>query len=182
MVLPSSLSRRGVLALLAAGAATRRANALPPPDLARAVHEVVDRGNDWRRAHGRPPLARHAALGSAALEFATFMARSARYGHRADGRTPEQRAESHGYAWCFIAENIAVLHRPAGFATSELARRLVQGWIGSPGHRRNLLDAEAVETGVAIARARGEERYYAVQLFGRRRRAGRCDAPPARRT
>lgn len=182
MVPPAPLSRRRALALLAAGAAARPAVALPrQADVARAVHEVVARGNDFRRAHGRPPLASDAALGSAALEFAAFMARSARYGHRADGRTPEQRVEAHGYAWCVVGENIGFVVSAAGFATGELARRFVQGWIDSPGHRRNLLDAEAVDTGVAIARARGEERYYAVQLFGRPREAGRCGALRPRR-
>jgi hypothetical protein len=66
-----------------------------------------------------------------------------------------------------VAENLAYVMSSRGFGTDELAQRLVQGWIASPGHRHNLLEPGATETGVAVAHSAGTDRYYAVQMFGR---------------
>lgn len=44
--------------------------------------------------------------------------------------------------------------------------RAMAGWMGSPGHRANILRASFGSTGVACYRA-GNGRYYWVQLFGR---------------
>ena len=41
----------------------------------------------------------------------------------------------------------------AGFATEALGKAFVEGWKKSPGHRRNMLDADVTETGVAVARS-----------------------------
>ena len=78
-----------------------------------------------------------------------------------------ERARRHGYAWCFIAENIAYQYDSRGFATESLAHGIVEGWKKSAGHRRNLLAREATHTGVAVARSEKTGYYYAVQLFGR---------------
>jgi uncharacterized protein YkwD len=142
------------------------ANAAEPP-FAPAEREIVAAGNALRSRQGGAPLAANGQLAAAAREFADFMARTNRYGHDADGRQPSQRAQAHGYAWCLVAENIAMQYSSSGFRTDELAPRFVQAWIESPGHRRNLLDAAATETGVAVARSAASGRYYAVQMFGR---------------
>lgn len=153
--------------LLAALASVQRASAVEVPDVAAAERALVLRANRFRHDEGAAALTVAPALVAAARQFADFMARNGRYGHEADGRTPVQRAQAQGYAWCLVAENIAMQFSSAGFATDELAERFMTGWIDSPGHRRNLLDATATETGVAIARAPQSERYYAVQVFGR---------------
>ena len=137
------------------------------PDLAQARREVVAGANDFRRSEGRAPLATNARLDAAAAQFAAYMARTERYSHEADGRQPSQRAEAQGYDWCLVAENLAYMMSSRGFGTEELAQRLVQGWIDSPGHRHNLLEPGSTETGVAIAHSAGSDRYYAVQMFGR---------------
>ncbi|HKX40196.1 MAG TPA: CAP domain-containing protein [Burkholderiaceae bacterium] len=142
------------------------AHAAEPP-FGAVEHEIVEAGNAFRGGRGVAPLALNEQLAAAAHEFAAFMARTDRYGHEADGRQPTQRAQAHAYAWCLVDENIAMQYGSAGFADGELARRFAQGWIESPGHRRNLLDAAATETGVAVARSAGSGRYYAVQMFGR---------------
>lgn len=161
--------RRCLLLALAAASwwGMRAAAAVEVPDLAVAERAIVTRANTFRRDEGLAPLSPAPALAAAARHFADFMARTERYGHEADGRTPVERARAQGYAWCLVAENIAMQFNSAGFATGELAERFMAGWIESPGHRRNLLDAAATETGVAIARAPRSERYYAVQVFGR---------------
>lgn len=156
-----------VLATLFLGTAVSRPAAAREPELARAQQDIVDRSNAFRRSQGLAPLVPNTALGAAAAEFAAFMARTGRYSHEADGREPAERAEAQGYAWCLVAENIAYVMSSAGLDPAELPERFMQGWIDSPGHRRNLLAADATETGVAMAgNARGD-RYYAVQMFGR---------------
>ncbi len=149
------------LALVAAAARPAQ------PDLGQARHEVVAGANAFRQAQGRAQLAPNPRLEAAAAEFAAYMARTDLYSHEADGRQPAQRAEAQGYDWCLVAENLAYMMSSRGFATDELAQRLVQGWIDSPGHRHNLLEPGATETGVAIAHSAGTDRYYAVQMFGR---------------
>jgi uncharacterized protein YkwD len=137
------------------------------PDLAEVTRLIVDRTNDFRRGEGRGPTAPDAKLGDAARDFASFIARTDRYGHEADGKTPAQRAQEHGYGYCLVLENIASLYSSEGFGTDELADRVMQGWRQSPGHRKNLLDAEVTDIGVAIAQSEKSRTYYAVQLFGR---------------
>ena len=57
----------------------------------------------------------------------------------------------------------------AGLTVDSLARGLFEGWKHSPGHRRNMLDPDVVDTGVAVALSGATQRYYAVQEFGRPR-------------
>ena len=124
--------------------------------------------NDLRAAQGRARLAVDPQLTATAKAFATYLAQHDRLDHDADGRQPGDRARQHGYAWCNIAENIAYEYRSKGFAARELAETLVEDWEGSPGHRRNLLDARVVDLGVGVARSHSSGRWYGVQVFGRR--------------
>jgi len=137
------------------------------PDPPEVVRRIIDRANDFRRSQGRAPLAPEAQLGAAARGFAEYLANTDRFGHDADGRTPSQRAVAAGYAWCMVAENLALEGDSRGFESAELANRLIDGWVRSEGHRRNLLAAEATQTGAAIAHSPRSDRWYAVQMFGR---------------
>lgn len=136
-------------------------------DPAEAARLVVEQTNQFRRSQGVRPTASSRALEQAARSFAEFMARTDRYGHEADGKQPPERAKAHGYDYCMVSENIAYQFQSAGFRSRDLAQRLVRGWEVSPGHRRNMLDPDATEIGVAIARSPKSGRYYAVQMFGR---------------
>jgi hypothetical protein len=129
--------------------------------------QVIAGTNELRRERDLPAVRASPQLDRAAERFARFMASRDEYGHEADGRTPTDRARAEGYRECMVAENIAYRMRTRGFETKELAEGLVRGWFNSPGHRRNMLDAEAVETGVGVAYSDETSRYYAVQLFGR---------------
>lgn len=140
-----------------------------PPDLAEAAADIVKRTNDFRRAQDRETLDVNPKLKETAGYFADFMARTDQYGHRADGQSPAQRASHHGYDFCIVSENIAYQYSSAGFATAELVKRFVEGWKQSPGHRKNMLDPDVTETGVALAYSEQTGNYYAVQLFGRPR-------------
>ena len=157
------------------------ADAQRRPDLARVEALVIDGTNEFRRQLNLEPVGRNPRLEEAAREFAAFMARTGKFDHDADGRKPAERAAAHGYRYCFIAENISYEYNSNDFHTDDLARRFVQGWKESPGHRKNMLKGEATEIAVAVARgaAKGPPRYYAVQLIGQPRGAGGCRATRA---
>lgn len=145
------------------------AGALKTPDIPQAESLIVERTNAFRTEQGLAPLRRNPELDASARAYAALMARVGTLSHQADGTTPGQRASRSGYDHCVIAENIARQYSSAGFATGELGRGLVEGWKSSPGHRKNMVDDDVTETGVAIAHRtfKGVPDYFAVQLFGR---------------
>ncbi|MBK1722461.1 CAP domain-containing protein [Thiocystis violacea] len=134
-----------------------------------AAREIIDRNNTLRHENGLRPVVVDQSLQRAALDFAAFMASSGRYGHEADGGNPAARANRHGYDHCILAENIAYLFSAKGLGTEAVVETAFQGWCDSPGHRKNMLDPDVTQTGVAVARNRRGDAVYAVQLFGRPR-------------
>lgn len=137
------------------------------PELNAAEQLILSQTNEFRKAQEVDAVKPDANLNETAQYFADFMARTGKYGHQADGKRPSKRAGNHGYDYCIIAENIAYQFRSTGFSTNELADRLVSGWKNSPEHRKNMLDPDVTEIGVALARKEGSPAYFAVQLFGR---------------
>jgi hypothetical protein len=155
------------LPLLGVLSLTIPVSAADMPDVPKAVGLVVERTNDFRKAEKCEPVKVNKELTAAAEYFARFMAETDKYGHEADDSKPAERAKKHGYDYCIVLENIAWQSNPAGFTTESLADGFVTGWKNSPGHRKNMLDPDVTETGVAIAYGEKSEKYYAVQLFGR---------------
>lgn len=141
------------------------------PDLDAATSAIVAGTNDFRRKHDLPKLESDPRLAQTAQDFARYMAKTGRYGHQLKGTGPAQRARAQGYDYCLIAENIGRQFDSRGFTTDGLAAGFVEGWKQSPGHRKNMLDADLTEIGVGIARSANTGYYYAVQLFGRPRSA-----------
>ena len=141
----------------------RRAHAVL--DARAEVGDIVRLVNAFRQQEGRGGVTEERRLATTAQDFAEFMARTGRYGHEADGRSPDQRAQAQAYAYCVISENIAFQQRSSGFASGELARLFVEGWRNSPVHRHNMLDEAVTDTGVGLARSNAG-RWYAVQMFG----------------
>lgn len=139
------------------------------PDLAAAAELIVEQTNRFRTSEGRQSVETNRALAEAARYFADYMAENDKYGHHADGQRPAERAKAHGYQYCIVSENIANQYSSAGFTTDELASRFTEGWKESPGHRKNMLDRDVTETGVAVSHSDQSGYYYAVQMFGRPR-------------
>ena len=67
------------------------------------------------------------------------------------------RARYVGYMFSRLSENVAL-----GYPNAET---VVNGWMTSTGHRRNILDGGVVETGIGIARSAAGGVYY-CQVFG----------------
>jgi uncharacterized protein YkwD len=137
------------------------------PDLKQVSDLIVEQTNHFRKEQGRGPLKVNDKLTEAAQYFADYLARTNKFSHTADGNHPWDRVKKYGYTYCLVAENIADAYESAGFQTEQLMREFMNGWEHSPGHRKNLLDPDVTEIGVAVAHSAETGYYYAVQDFGR---------------
>jgi|SRR5688572_30022524 uncharacterized protein YkwD len=149
-------------ALLALQASAQKPSPPDPEDVARRVVALT---NEFRSQEGRGQVEVSEKLTAAARYFADYLGKSEQFTHGADGSSPIARAQKHGYDSTCVWENISHRYGSSAPAADELARAFVEGWKGSPLHRRNMLEAEATETGIAVAPARNDS-YYAVQMFG----------------
>lgn len=120
-----------------------------------ATADVVSATNAERRAAGCDDLDVDLRLAAAAQGHADDMAANDYFSHTGrDGREFDDRISAEGHP-APAGENIA-----AGQST---AAAVVQAWMDSPGHRRNILDCDFRSIGVGYAPAGN----YWVQNFGR---------------
>lgn len=138
------------------------------PDLAKTELAIVERTNAFRLEQELEPVRRNPALDRAAKSFARYLAKSGKFAHEADGRTPAERVRASGYWYCNIAENLALNLDSRGFTVEKLGRDTVEGWKASPGHRKNMMLPGVTEIGVGIAQApSGDPKFLSVQLLAR---------------
>lgn len=106
------------------------------------------------------PLAWNAVLGSAAESHSRAMANNNFLDHKdRDGRTPGDRAELAGYSGQLVGENIA--------AGQDTVRKVVDGWLASPGHCANLMNPQYRELGAAYATdPKSDAGIYWTAMFG----------------
>jgi uncharacterized protein YkwD len=154
----------GVVVLALAGASF--AQKAVPPDLADVARRIAALTNEFRGEEGRAQVAASAQLTAAARYFAEYLGQAGEFSHEADGSTPIARAGQHGYDSSCVWENIAERYSSSAPTPGELARAFVEGWKQSPRHRQIMLEADATETGMAVAPGK-DGHYYAVQMFGR---------------
>jgi len=127
-------------------------------------NEVLQLTNQFRSENGRSPLKLNVELNATAYGHSQDMAQQDYFSHTGkDGSLPWDRAKEVGYEARAMGENIA-----AGQRTPQ---EVVQGWINSPGHRANLLNANYTELGVGyyyLANDTGSVNYnrYWTQVFG----------------
>lgn len=123
--------------------------------------QVLDEINTVRRKHGLKPLVSHPQLEKSAVALALDLADRRVLEHRdRRGWDLVRRVEEAGYTdWTMLGENVAFGQRSA--------KQAVQDWMGSPPHRREILELAYRETGIAVARSRGGTPYW-VQQFGAR--------------
>ena len=106
------------------------------------------------------PLTWNATLATAAQTHSRDMANNNYFDHKGrDGSTPGDRAELAGYIAQQIGENIA--------AGQDTTRKLVDGWLASPGHCANVMNPEFRELGAAYAvDPKSDAGIYWTALFG----------------
>jgi len=140
---------------------------MPVPELPAVELAVIEMTNAVRREHNLSDVRASAPLGKAAREYAAYLARTGLFSHTADSRDIGQRVAASGYTWCSVGENLSLNGSSEGFATRELAREAVEGWINSPPHRENMLAPHFTEIGVGVAASPDRSKYISVQVFGR---------------
>lgn len=101
-----------------------------------------------------------AILASAAETQSRSMANNNYFDHKdRDGRTPGDRAELAGYDFQQIGENIA--------AGQDSVRKVVDGWLASPGHCANLMNPQFRDLGAAYAvDPKSDAGIYWTVMFG----------------
>jgi hypothetical protein len=138
------------------------------PDLPAAEAAIIEMTNAFRAQNKLAPVKQNPKLTAAARAYAKTLSGYRELSHTADGTTPSDRVASAGYRYCQVGENLATILDTRGFTAGEYAKRAVQGWENSPGHRKNMLLPFVTETGVGVVRSSPTEpQYIAVQLFAR---------------
>jgi uncharacterized protein YkwD len=107
-----------------------------------------------------PPLVESPPLRKAAQRHADDMAQRGYFEHRGkDGSEPHDRVRDAGYSYRLTGENIAF--------GPDSAEEVMKGWLGSPGHCANIMEAGFTDLGVAMSTGRKRGHIYWVQEFGR---------------
>lgn len=97
--------------------------------------------NVQRTTRGLPPLQQSRRLNRSAQGWTNAMVRDRFFSHGADFAA---RITAVGFNWSNVGENIA-----SGFSTPAA---VVRGWMGSPGHCRNILTPTFADVGTGVSR------------------------------
>jgi len=119
--------------------------------------------NVERNQAGLAPFAASPLLMQAAQIHAEQMASLGQMAHQLPGArypSPQDRLAAVGYVWQAYAENVAY---GQGSPSSAIG-----SWMGSSGHRANILNAGLTELGTGVAQGADGRPYY-VQVFARPR-------------
>jgi len=128
---------------------------------------MFDLHNQERAADGKSPLALNATLVAVARQRAQEMAAANCFSHYGPvgGSCPSSGTalfigmiNGAGYAWTTIGENIAKNNYP----DSQTVEVAMNGFMGSPGHRANILNAAFGRVGIGVAVGPGNMKYFAV--------------------
>jgi uncharacterized protein YkwD len=153
-------------------------------DRERIEKHVLELTNEEREKQGLDPVTYDNRLENIARGHSEDMAKNAYFSHESRiGNNFEDRYEKAGYT-CRIpigdsqyatgSENIAYTYHAENIENygrltneRELAEALVDSWMNSPGHRRNILTEywENLGVGIAITEENGMTKVYATQNF-----------------
>ncbi|MGA9110367.1 MAG: CAP domain-containing protein [Smithella sp.] len=123
---------------------------------------IITLTNNARAQSGLPPLKDNQLLDAIAESRASDMLEKQYFAHVSPtGQQVSDIAQSVGYRYEVIAENIG----SGDFYTNQ---KIIDNWMQSPGHRRNILSTEVEDIGAAVLKGKmkGVETYITVQIFG----------------
>jgi hypothetical protein len=122
-----------------------------------AAEELFALANQSRSEQGAGRLQWDKTLAEAAMRHCEWMVREGTLSHRYGGEPDlTERAAATGAHFSLIEENIAL---------GSYAAQIHDGWMHSPGHRRNLLSPDVDRVGIAVIETRGV--LYAVADYAR---------------
>jgi len=137
------------------------------PDIPQVETAVVEMTNTFRRENQLSAVTINPKLSAAARAYAALLAKTKQFSHTAGGTDAGKRIEATGYSYCAYSENLAMAADSRGFESRPLASSAVTGWINSPGHRANMLEAHVSEIGIGVAKVPDKlPKYVTVQVFG----------------
>jgi uncharacterized protein YkwD len=123
-----------------------------------ATAQIVLLVNQERAASGCDPLSVDPRLTTAAQSHSQDMAKHGYFAHDTpDGKNPGQRITASGYRWRTFGENIAI-----GYVDPS---SVMNGWMNSPDHRKNILNCAFHDIGVGLAYGDHHASYW-TQDFG----------------
>ncbi len=123
--------------------------------------EILTKINAERAGSGEPILAENPALDKAAQAKLHDMFGKNYWDHTSpSGEKAWTFIGNAGYSYSAAGENLA-----RGFTSSDA---MVNAWMASPSHKKNILDKDFKDTGIAVGNGKinGQEVTLAVQLFG----------------
>lgn len=126
------------------------------------IQDLLFFTNQERLRMGLPELRYNKELEKAAQRHAADMARNNYFSHDAlDGSDLKDRVAMTEYRYTNVGENLfwRTPDNDPAYA--------VQGWMESPGHRKNMLDPQFSEIGLGYAVDQANGKHYYVQVFGR---------------
>lgn len=130
-----------------------------PPGNQGVEQQILDLVNNERSASGCGALSLNGTLNAVADAHSEDMAANDYFDHtNQHGQSPFDRISAAGYQYGTAGENIAVGYRDAA--------AVMEGWMNSPGHRRNILNCSFTQLGVGFAQASGGRgSIYWTQVF-----------------
>lgn len=134
---------------------------LPAAVLPGAVFALT---NSERIEEGITAFTRNTLLDRAAQMKAEDMAKKGYYAHVSpEGLTPMHWVEKAGYSYLMVGENLVV--------NRDSAKEAVDAFMGSTGHRANILRSEFMEIGVGVAQGtyKNKPATFIVQIFAKPR-------------
>ena len=122
--------------------------------------EILELVNYERTSRGLDPLEIDEQLDQAANLHTDEMIQADRMSHQLSGEASlGDRVTATGYEWSYVGENIA-----AGYVTPE---SVVEGWMGSDGHRENILDSGFTHIGIGYGAALDDRPYSQGNTYGK---------------
>lgn len=113
--------------------------------------QLLKQVNKARTARGLAPLHLSSVLSRPARQHSAYLARAGKLDHNgADGKPFYVRIYRAGYSrQKAVGENLGM----ASGCSTDLSSTMVDLWLKSPGHRRNLLSSRYKDIGIAVVAA-----------------------------
>lgn len=135
----------------------------PKSQTGMSITGVLKYTNIERVKYGLKPLTLNKKLSNSAVAKVDNMFALQYFEHDSPtGKTAADLVRAEGYSFQSVGENLAL----GDFGTDQ---KLVEAWMNSPLHRKNILNPKFSDLGLAVAKGmfKGDMQWLAVQHFGR---------------
>ena len=131
-------------------------------ELSAEEQKLFEQTNKIRTENKLKPLTINPLLLKAARAHSANMAKQEKMEHKLDGKNPRDRADTVGYEGEWCGENVG---EGTDGATKHSIKDMMDWWMKSPDHRKNILFEEFTEVGFGVAKGKNGKTYY-TQMFG----------------